>query len=349
MYQDAIPTVTSTLEALETLDLLELPSQRRLWNLYERRSLELHPAHGKDTKEQFVQLHVAFEYLIMEEFGKYCSNKNGRFYEVDDDWSNKWQERATKRAEAWAALDIKTFEKAQYSQASDNEMVMGLLFFCIGLIIVFGSPIMGYIVLGWKGVIAAAVFLLFSMPFTAQALFRNKKRASFRYLAKSLKRIASSKPVIYLFVLAANVSVFLAIGMNTLLEFWVLVALYVGAIVAAIGYGNLSNMKVVKALQLFPSAISLLFILNFVFSRNPVKETYSFEHREEWFSSRSGGSWQKVGYIYLDGDAYEEYRGMRTFFEFEHLRNASSITYTLETGLLGPRVVKGVKFGGRLE
>jgi len=49
-------------------------------------------------------------------------------------------------------------------------------------------------------------------------------------------------------------------------------------------------------------------------------------------------------YIYLENNAYSEYPGMRTFLDYEEMRNRKHVTYTFKSGLLGLRVMTDHEF-----
>jgi len=88
-----------------------------------------------------------------------------------------------------------------------------------------------------------------------------------------------------------------------------------------------------------PGIISFLLLINFLFSYSPVQESYKFSRSREYVSSKHGGGGMRSNtLIHLKGDKYEDYAGLRIFWDESQLRG-STITYTFEQGLLGIRVM----------
>ena len=102
--------------------------------------------------------------------------------------------------------------------------------------------------------------------------------------------------------------------------------------------------KILLYLFIIPSLINLAFIINYVFSSNQNIEVYSFKHKKIWYSGIRGGSYKKIGYIYLQDGAYENYHWFRSFYDFDSMKDKKEITYTFEDGLLGVRVLKKYEF-----
>ncbi len=97
---------------------------------------------------------------------------------------------------------------------------------------------------------------------------------------------------------------------------------------------------IILTFGILPGIFSLLFLLNFLISSNPVTETYFFE----FGAQRSRTGTEETTYITLENNTYDKYVGLRIFINYEEMKDAVTITYTFEEGLLGLRVMKDYKF-----
>jgi len=94
-----------------------------------------------------------------------------------------------------------------------------------------------------------------------------------------------------------------------------------------------------------PTVCQFFFLVNFLFSRNPVVETYSFVHQERVLATKNGPpKMGKMAAVRLENEQYADYPWFTLFFDFEAMENAQQITYTFEDGLFGLRVLKSHQF-----
>lgn len=87
--------------------------------------------------------------------------------------------------------------------------------------------------------------------------------------------------------------------------------------------------------------------MNYVFSKRPTQETYLYAYGitdiqgiKGSYSSQKG----RLTTIYLEGGVYKEYDLPRMFFNYEKMKDKSVITYDIEDGFFGFRVVKDYEF-----
>lgn len=100
-------------------------------------------------------------------------------------------------------------------------------------------------------------------------------------------------------------------------------------------------------LILLPLLFNCFFLFNYVFSKRPGQETYRYAYgitdiqgSKGRYSSQKGRSTT----IYLEGGVYKEYTLPRMFFNYEKMKDKSVITYDIEDGFFGFRVVKDYEF-----
>jgi len=120
-------------------------------------------------------------------------------------------------------------------------------------------------------------------------------------------------------------------------------------LLAFIGYSlaffkKKSSLAYWYGLGLFPLVLNLLFLINFLGSADPYKETYSYrEYVNKSSNSFNSDEMMIFPFIVLEKNTYSEYLGIRTFIS-KHLIDGGNITYTFETGLFGVPVVKERRF-----
>lgn len=144
---------------------------------------------------------------------------------------------------------------------------------------------------------------------------------------------------------------FFSVVFNTLVPLLPLVCVYVSGTLALTYLLKAMNVKFYawKAYAIFPSALHLLFCLNYFVSRAEAEETYRFYTTYEAVISRSFGIQMRkttmlTSGIVLEDNMYSEYPGIRIFSSPDKFSGRSSITYTFSRGLLGMRVVKDYRF-----
>lgn len=99
-------------------------------------------------------------------------------------------------------------------------------------------------------------------------------------------------------------------------------------------------------LILLPLLFDCFFLFNYVFSKRPTQNyryTYGItdiQGSKGRYSSQKGRSTT----IYLEGGVYKEYTLPRMFFNYEKMKDKSVITYDIEDGFFGFRVVKDYEF-----
>ena len=168
-------------------------------------------------------------------------------------------------------------------------------------------------------------------------------------MLKSLEKIFSNRKSISLMLFVLNVFVYLKIGFATFLELSVLSLIYLIPIaltlfVTLFLLSIRSNFKVwFLSACLVPGFVSGFLVLNFVFSHSETTETFYF-NKEMQYVGRSRGigssGMSESTMIILEGNAYDAYKGIRMFLDYEAIKHRHRITYTFAQGLFGFRVMK---------
>lgn len=110
---------------------------------------------------------------------------------------------------------------------------------------------------------------------------------------------------------------------------------------------KLKVTKQVFFLILLPLLFNCFFLVNYVFSKRPKQETYRYAYGiTDIQGSRGRYSTQKgrSTTINLERGIYKEFYLPRMFFDYEKMKDKKLITYDIEDGLFGFRVVKDYKF-----
>ncbi|MFC3160005.1 hypothetical protein SAMN05443633_11656 [Chryseobacterium arachidis] len=148
-----------------------------------------------------------------------------------------------------------------------------------------------------------------------------------------------------------NVVLVFFIIFKTVINFYLFVAVI---IVLCIISNNLINKNILKIGSLgknyffgitFPMIINAFFLINYITSMNPIKETYCFTNMIAEVGGRNSHQKGKTTYIYLSGNAYEYSYMTRSFFiDYKRMWGNNQIIYTFERGVFGLKVRKDFKF-----
>ncbi|MFZ6051821.1 J domain-containing protein [Halocola ammonii] len=325
---------------------------------FRKKAKQLHPDvnDAPDAKEQFILLNEAYDYFQNLKAGKAYSSKKHTYRrprsraKTYEDWKNKERERTRERAREHARMEYEAFLKTDYYKTTSAlATLVDYLATLFVLFIFIGVPIIGYSYDGKFGLIMAGLIVFVTVPVWARIVVQTIPKLNFREFVPALTRIVNSKSFFLTAAVAVNFIVILKIGFNTLIPVYQLVALLGISFVACFLLSRKFASKYRKQqfrIALAPSLVSFILVVNFVFATGAFEETYSFRHRTEWYGNHRGSSarLEKVAFIHLQQNKYEEYEGIRLFFDFESMKEAKIITYTFADGLLGWRVVKDYEF-----
>lgn len=316
---------------------------------YRQKAKELHPDKNKNPEahEQFILLTEAYECLTDIKSGKTRVQQPTTSYA---DWQRESRERARQQAREYAEMEFEKFKQTDYYKKSQAALTVIEHLYFFAAIAVMLSPLWGYIYKEWAGFWVGLFFTFLSVNFWA-GIFTQKITLNLSSFFQSLVLVVKTKTFKYAVITAANLFVLFRITLNTQLTFYsfafILLTLYCLTYLAF--HFKLSAIKNISKVGLFlcltPSVFNLFFLTNFVLSSNQTTEVYSFVHEKRWYGGRhSRARLEKIAYIDLANDKYEEYHWFRMFFDFDAMKDKSEITYRFEDGLLGLRVLKHYDF-----
>lgn len=343
MSSDSIKTYYKILGVQSNATLEEIK------RAYRQKAKKLHPDKNKhpDANEQFILLTEAYECLISLKSGKAKVQQSKTSYA---DWQRENKERAREQAKKYAKMQYEKFKETDYYKNSEAIFtVIDHLYFFSSIIIIL-SPLWGYVYKGQLGFWVGLVFAILLIHYWA-GIFTQKITINFSTFFKSLVLVVKTKTFKYSLITLLNFVILFLFTLNTQLTFFyfafILLTLYLITFLAV--YFKISIIKKFSKIAIYlcltPSVFNLFFTTNYVFSSNPTTEVYSFVHEKSWYGGlRSRARLEKIAYIDLANNKYEEYFWFRIFFDFDAMKNKSEITYTFEEGLFGLRVLKQYEF-----
>jgi hypothetical protein len=316
---------------------------------YRQKAKELHPDTNKspDAHEQFILLTEAYECLSDIKSGKTRVQQPTTSY---DDWQRESRERARQQAREYAEMEFEKFKQTNYYKNSQAALTVFEHLYFFSAIAVMLSPLWGYLYKEWAGFWVGLFFTFLSVHFWA-GIFTEKITLNLSSFFQSLILVVKTKTFKYAVITAVNLFVLFWFTLNTQLTFYsfafILLGLY-GLTYLAF-HLKLPAIKKFSKVGLFlcltPSIFNMFFLTNFVFSSNATMEVHYFVHEKRWYGGRhSRARLEKIAYIDLANDKYEQYDWFRMFFDFDAMKDKSEITYKFEEGLFGLRVLKQYEF-----
>ena len=345
------------------LDILEVDRRVTLNELkraYRKRSKELHPDRNPapDAHERFVELNEAYQYLTGIKTGKFktATKTTQRKSQTrparpkarpQASWEEE-REKVRQRARKYAEMRYEAFLNSDYfkNAAAANVIIdfvtyLGTAFTTIGL------PWIAYNYHGNTGLIFGGIGAFLFLGFWIKMLLLIDHKEVFRELIPSLIRISKYRNFQALILFFVNLYLVLRIGFSTLINIWVLLGFLAIGIGLALMLSKRSPRKMhwkIAAFGVGPGVVNLFFLLNFLFSFNPVLESYDYQlGMSEWMGDYNyyhSEDWDYTTLLHFPDGQYEEYIGMRIFFDFEGVVNHSHVNYVIADGLFGFRVVR---------
>ena len=324
---------------------------------FRTKAKQLHPDvnKSKNANQQFILLLEAYEYLVNRKTGKVFEGDTvtTKRYTTYQRWQDNEAARARHRAEYYSRVNYQKFSDSEYYKTITSlDTILGYIGYFLSLAILVLSPIILTYMYEGTGLLISLLVIIITSPFTFDAV-RSKPHISLDNLLKAVVRVGKTATARIMILSILNIFLILRIGFQTLIPLFVLLCVFVLVILLAFLFSFRILKKNAKSSSIisfcyFPLALNLLLGINFMFSKNPTIETYSFTHQQRWYGyGRPGsqhGRWEKIAYIDLKNNRYSNYDGIRVFVDFEAMKNAEKITYTFEDGLLGFRVMKSFKF-----
>ena len=304
---------------------------------YRQRAKELHPDRNKspNAHEHFILLSEAYEYALNDHGSGRIKHKHAA---PKQDWQTQQREEARARARAHAKMQYEEYIKTDFYKNSQAVFVVWKHFYPISsLFIVVGFPVIGYFSMGFNGIVVGMVLVFLTSPYWLST-FRQKPDFNIRSLNQSILLLAKTNAFNYSAITLMNIYLLFHFTLNTELSTYtfLLIAVLLGTLSFFNSHYITNRLKFITKKFLLvcivPYIFNLFFLLNFIFSSDPVTEKYSF-HRADGTT-----------YLHLENNKYENNHWFRTFFDFDAIRLADNVTYTFEDGFFGLRVLKSYRF-----
>ncbi len=328
------------------LEIKEGASPAEIKAAYRRRAKLLHPDKNKspNAHADFVLLTEAYEYLMDNPGAK--SAGYTYTYTNNTEQSTAQQEASRRRAAYYANMQYRDFVKSDYYGTDD---ALGTIagYFYLATITAF-LLLFSFILTVYLGIIGFAVGAIatFVSVRLAVTLTKGNSNMELSALKKALQIVSASRWIPVILVTLFNLFALLKIGFQTLIPLSLLLQLYLLLMVVPFGLlrvwmvGHRQFRNIFISFCLSPLCLSLFLTFNFVFSRNPATETYSFSLVQE--HSKHGST--STTLVELPGGAYAPYFGIRAFLDRDQMIGTDVVTYTFKDGLFGIRVMTDWKF-----
>lgn len=332
----------------EYYQILGVPQQatpEEIKKAYRNKAKQFHPDRNKNAAahHDFILLNEAYEYLINPR--KNPVGNPGKVVDYDE-WFRQERARSRQRAEAYAHMRYEEFLKSSsYRMATAWEIIFTHFYYFFALVTLIVLPVVATLIYGMRGLGYSALVVAITSPLTIDAV-RNKPVINFKQLFKACLDITKTWGFWITFFTFLNIFLILRIGLQTLLPLKSILTNFAFSILAIFVITKwLIKPKTPMrayfyAFCLTPLLINLLFLINYVFSRNPSQEKYLFHPVYQ----RSRGGMQKSTLINLDNDVYAQYIGIRVFWSLDAMTNRDRIIYTFKEGKLGVKVMTDYRF-----
>lgn len=334
-------------------------SAEELKRAFRGKAKEMHPDRSKDpdAHERFLGLNEAYDFL-----SKLVSadNPSARSCEDIEDLYKTWEQKERQRVRQ----NVKDHLKKKYSgtirYVNDPiyealEIVFVHFTFVLALFSVLILPVILIYTFGSTGIMMSVFANVFLILFTMSAA-RNLHRLDIKAFSRSFVLLLNTKPARTGLLLSFNSVVFFIYGINTLID---LTHLFLGYTVTSLLAVLIVLMKKRRkksrvtsydvyfwSLSAAPVLISVLLTINYIFSSSPRTESYHYTaHTRNSYVEGGRSHKRKSGLIELENGTYSSYAGIRLFINGIDLSDQGTITYTIEKGALGFKVLKDYDLG----
>lgn len=337
----------SKLQYYEVLGVSEQASVEDLKQAYRRKAKQLHPDRNPSpaAHQEFILINEAYDYLIAYKTRPRNPGPETTPYEL---WRQQEMEKNRQRAQVYAQMRYEEYLKTDgYKATSSWTLILEHVYYFFAVALVFVMPVVVTILYGFMGLGASLFILFLTSPITVDAL-REKPSLDFKALKEAVIYVVKTKNFLYTTTTIVNILLLLKVGLQTLVPLLAFIFLFTIVLCFAVitwRFTLSTFRKYYYSLCLSPLALNFLLLVNFILSFNPVQETYRYEH--VWTKSRRG--YEKSSMITLEQNKYQDYPGIRVFFNYNAMANENQVTYTFREGILGLRVMTGFKFGYIME
>ncbi len=311
---------------------------------YRKKAMVLHPDINKaeDANEQFILLNEAYEYLLKTQgthtnHYKRAHQQAKRQAEYQKEWEQNEREKARERARAYAQMKYEAYLKSDiYKTTEALNLILDLFGLVFLLLFVFGIPILTFLEHGIIGLAISAIIILPTAPIWFRLLIRFFVILNFKGVVDFKHSTIRSKMMKIMLSIIINIIILFSITLNTLIEPKYLIASYSVFITSGFIIASHYKSRYYKYLIKFgfaPFALNLIFLINYFITSNPTYETY-------WYSYSYHNPSPILPKIILENNQYDKYTGIRLIFDGEKIIGHGKITYKIEDGCLGFKVVK---------
>jgi hypothetical protein len=306
-----------------TLGLSNGASIDEIKKAYRAKAKYFHPDLNKEPSahQEFILVTEAYEYLI--------NNRNNRqIHSQTSKEDHRKQARATAAKAAQMRYD--EFLKSDYYKSTSSISAL------IDLII-FSSVCAFFLwlihtTLGNKNYLFGASIFVLLIGFIALAKnYATRNKQYVQDYINALNYLFNNRYANYVLILMFNLFVYFYIGFATLIPIGLLTLSYFtfSAFVFILTHFAVKKNRLLLTLFV-PTTISVILVINYIFSFSEFKQTHKISHPEYHSSSL----------LYLEDDALNEFAGIRFFWNMESIQGKRKITFTFSHGVLGWVVVK---------
>lgn len=331
-------------------DILDLPETATVDDIrkaYRSKAKQFHPDRNKTpgAQQKFVEVNEAYEYLINLKEGKITSSGDSQ---IDDfaKWWRREEARVREEAHRKSRMRYRAYRRAEQAVSDEEEEQADVIVVVFAIIVVVFLPIILSIWYGWTGFWISIVAIIASFQVTGASIARIKKLGADKFLAQA-KSVVKTYWFIATMVSIVNLVTFFNIGFKTLIPLKTLLLVYAGVIAVSFIFSLVrkfkNQQKKLVSLVLAPAVISLLLMVNFWVSFDPVKESYYFSLNREIRAKNGRVYYETSSLMQLENNKYEEYFGLRAFIDINEIRRSNYVTFTFKKGILGFRVLKEYK------
>jgi len=324
----------------ELLGVKENCSIEELRSAYRRKAKEVHPDRNKQANahQQFLYLQQAFDYLENQKL----TNKTVDY----DGWMHKAAHIVREQAAA-SHPEIKETPASKFDKKAVlliNELVdYSLYFFAFGVL----TFRLIYLLLNYEQttVFSIAMYLLVFLPIGIWIIKATGPISIPRVVACYKEAILSTSFLVFV-TTVLNFILFFKIGFRTLIPIsgiFLAYLLIVAAIYLLMRFSKLIKTHFNSLIVLFcfaPLVMGSLLAINYFIHFNTTVESYSCYSVA---NNSANGRGQRSTLIELEDKKYQEYLGLRFFYNLRDIKS-NRINYTFADGILGFRVMTHYEF-----